>query len=148
MPKNRNILKKLGEFLYPSSDLDPENLQRLDTADSDRFLGRMDNPDTAGVIQGPCGDSMEFYMMIHNGVISEIKYYTDGCENTRAAGNSVARRALGKTIKAALRINPAEIIDAGEIPDKDGHHCAILAVSTFYRAIVIYLLRTEQNQKN
>lgn len=137
----KRLLKKIAGFLYPPSEVDVENLQRMDAAGQDRFFGRMDDPDTAGVIEGPCGDSMEFYMMIRDGVISEIKYYTDGCENTRAGGYAVARRALGKSLRAALHINPGEIIDAGEVPDEDGHHCAILAVSTFYRAIVIYMLR-------
>ena len=40
----------------------------------------------------------------------------------------------------ALSISPRKIIDTVECLPKEGKHCAILAVSTLYRAIADYLL--------
>ncbi len=106
----------------------------------DPFFDRLNDPTSAAVITGPCGDTMEFYLVIRDGVIEEAKYYTDGCTNTRSCGRAVARRAQGKTIDDALRINAGELIAAGECDPAEGRHCAILAVSTFYRAVADYLL--------
>jgi nitrogen fixation NifU-like protein len=107
----------------------------------DIYFGRMNDPTSAGCIKGPCGDSMEFYLVIRDDIIEEIKYYTEGCENTRACGHAVAKRAERKQVVDALSISPGEIIKSGECIPEEGRHCAILAVSALYRAIADYLLQ-------
>ena len=107
---------------------------------NDIFFGRMNDPTAAAVVRGPCGDEMEFYLVIRDGMIKEVRCYTDGCAHTRTCGLAVARRARGKTILDALGINPKEIIDSRECTAEEGRHCAILAVTTLYRAIADYLL--------
>lgn len=107
----------------------------------DIFFGRMNDPTGSGTITGPCGDTMEFYLYVRGAVIEDVKYYTDGCGNTRACGLAVARRAKGKKVTEALSISAGEIIRSGECEPEAGRHCAILAVSTFYRAIADYLLK-------
>jgi len=101
----------------------------------------MNDPTGAGIVKGPCGDEMEFYLYVRNDVIEDIRYYTNGCENTRTCGHAVAKRAKGKPVMDALLISPGEIIRSGECPPEEGRHCAILAVSTLYRAIADYLLQ-------
>ncbi|NQU77031.1 MAG: iron-sulfur cluster assembly scaffold protein [Planctomycetes bacterium] len=123
-----------------------EDMNTSDTKDAtpipveDPFFGRMNDPTGAGTTQGPCGDTMEFYLVVRNDVIEDVKYYTDGCENTRACGHAVARRAQGRKATDALSISAGEIIRSGECEPESGRHCAILAVSTLYRAIADYLL--------
>ena len=107
----------------------------------DEYLGRMNDPTSAGVLKGPCGDSMEFYLVIKDDVVEDVKYYTDGCRNTHSCGNAVARRAKGRKVTDALSISAGEIIRSGECKQESGRHCAILAVSTLYRAIADYLLK-------
>ena len=107
----------------------------------DDYFGRMNDPTSAGEIKGPCGDRMEFYLGIKDDVIEDVKYYTEGCGNTRACGYAVARRLKGKQVVDALSISPGEIIKSGECLPEEGRHCAILAVSTMYRAIADYLLK-------
>ena len=108
---------------------------------TDPFFGRMTDPTGAGSIRGPCGDEMEFYLYIRGDLIEDVKYYTNGCANTRSCGAAVARRAKGKSITEALSISAGELIRSGECEPGKGRHCAILAVSTFYRAIADYLLK-------
>lgn len=108
---------------------------------SDEYFGRMNDPTSVGAIKGPCGDSMEFYLVIKDDVIEDVRYYTEGCGNTRACGHATARRAKGKQVVEALSISPGEIINSGECEPEAGRHCAILAVSTLYRAIADYLLK-------
>ncbi len=112
----------------------------MDSAQNDDFFGRMNDPTAAATIEGPCGDTMEFYIVVRNDVIEGVKYYTDGCENTRSCGRAVARRAKGRKATDALSISAGEIIRSGECNPESGRHCAILAVSTLYRAIADYLL--------
>ena len=107
----------------------------------DSFFGRMNDPIGVGTICGPCGDTMEFYLDARNDMIADVKYYTEGCANTRACGRAVARRAKGRKITDALSISAGEIIRSGECEPLEGRHCAILAVSTLYRAIADYLLK-------
>jgi NifU-like protein involved in Fe-S cluster formation len=52
----------------------------------------------------------------------------------------VARRAKGRSINDALSISAGELIRSGECEPEVGRHCAILAVTTLYRAIADYLL--------
>ena len=107
----------------------------------DAFLGRMNDPTGAATVRGPCGDGMEFYLYIKNDIVEDVKYYTEGCGNTRACGHAVARRAKGQGITDALSISAGEIIRSGECEPEGGRHCAILAVSALYRAIADYLLK-------
>lgn len=108
---------------------------------NDRLFGRMNDATSAASICGPCGDEMEFYLVIRNDVIEEVRYYTSGCGNTRTCGAAVARRAKGKGISDALSISAGELITSGACQPEAGRHCAILAVSTLYRAIADYLLQ-------
>ncbi len=105
------------------------------------LFGRMNDPTAAAHVRGPCGDEMEFYLVIANETITDVRYHTDGCDITRACGAAVARMAHGLTVEAALGINPKGVADIlGALPS--GHrHCPILAVTTFYRAIADYLLK-------
>jgi len=104
----------------------------------------MTDPTTSARIKGPCGDDMEFYLIIKNDIITDIKYFTEtGCCNTKIAGSGVARRVKGKNIYEALEINPGIIIKEEKNLTPSGRHCAILATTTFYRAIALYLLEME-----
>jgi nitrogen fixation NifU-like protein len=100
----------------------------------------MNDPSASASLRGLCGDEIEFYLDIEDGTIRDVKYYTEGCEKTHVCGEAVARRAKGKTLLDALAINPREVIDSERSLPQDGRHCAILAVSTLYRAIADYLL--------
>ncbi len=106
----------------------------------DVFFGRMNDSTAAGSITGQCGDTMEFYLVVRDDVLEEVKYYTEGCGNTKACGHAVARRAKGRKVTDALSISAGEIIRSGECDPGEGRHCAILSVSTLYRAIADYLL--------
>ena len=110
------------------------------SGEEDDLLGRMNDPTAAAIVKGLCGDEMEFYLFIRDGIIEDARYYTEGCAHTRMCGAAVARSAKGKSVMNALAINPKEIFEAEECLPEEGRHCAILAVSALYRAIADYLL--------
>jgi nitrogen fixation NifU-like protein len=103
-------------------------------------FGRMNDPTSAAYLKGPCGDSMEFYLVIEAGTIVEATYYTEGCTATRACAAMTARLARGRTVREALGISAGQIIQALEGLPEDHLHCSILSVSTLYRAIADHLL--------
>jgi len=114
--------------------------ESIQIQEEDPFFGRMNDPTAAASITGPCGDTMEVYLVVKDDIIQDIRYHTDGCGNTRSCGHAIARRALGRNVTDALSISAGELIRSGECRPAEGRHCAILAVSTLYRAAADYLL--------
>jgi nitrogen fixation protein NifU and related proteins len=102
------------------------------------YYGPISDPSGVAVITGPCGDTMEFYLVIRNLIITRAQYVTDGCQYTRVCGRVVARHAQGAPITAALGISARQVLH--ELPNlpKENRHCALLAVSTFYSAVGQY----------
>ena len=113
----------------------------IDIARNPENFGRMNNPTSAASIKGPCGDEMEFYLVIKDKIIEEVKFYTDGCIATRVCGSVTAQLVLGKSIDKALGISPKKVIESLNGLPEDHCHCSILAVSTLHRAIAGYLLK-------
>ncbi len=113
----------------------------IDLINDQKYFGRMNDPVSSSYLKGPCGDAMEFYLVIEQDRITEIKYYTDGCKPTRACAAMAAKLADGKTVKEALFISAGEVIMQLKGLPEDHLHCSILAVSTLYRAIADYLLK-------
>jgi nitrogen fixation NifU-like protein len=107
-------------------------------AAQDDFYGRMNDPSAGAWVTGPCGDTMEFYLVIENDVIRQVKYHTDGCGFTRLCGQTVAAYVQGKSVAEALSISGKQVLDALPQLPPEHRHCAILAVSTFYGAVGQY----------
>lgn len=106
-----------------------------------KFFGRMNDPTSSSYLKGPCGDSMEFYLVIEDNKITDVKYYTDGCGATKACAAFVAHMVYGKTVAQALEISSGDVIAGLKGLPEDHLHCSILSVSTLYRAIADYLLK-------
>ena len=113
----------------------------VDLAKDPKHFGRMNDPTGGAYIKGPCGDEIEFYLVISNGVIEDIKFYTEGCVTTIACGSMTAQLALGRSVEDAFGISPKTVISKLSGLPEEQRHCSILAVSTLYKAIVDYLFR-------
>lgn len=104
-----------------------------------RNVGSIDHPDGGAVITGSCGDTMEFWLTVKGDCIRDIKFWTDGCDTTIAAGSITTVLAMGKSIEEAANINHEDILEAlGGLP-ADSQHCALLASNTLKAAIDNYL---------
>jgi len=125
---------------FDRSEIVKQEVRIMDSKNTD-FFGRMNAPDASAFLKGPCGDEMEFYLVIDSGIVKDIKYYTDGCDATRACGELAARSALGREVYGVLDISAGEVLRTLKDLPPDHKHCAILAVSCLYRAIADYLLR-------
>ena len=102
-------------------------------------VGSIHNADGFGSVDGTCGDNMEMWLKISGDTIEDIKFWTDGCETTIAAGSMTTLMARGKSIGEAMKISEQDILLAlGGFPE-DGLHCISLAVKTLKAAIADYL---------
>jgi len=107
----------------------------------DQFIGRMNSPTSSAFLKGICGEEMEFYLVIENNKITAVKFYSEGCEGTKACAAMAASLALNKTVKEALLISAGEVIKKLPALPREHLHCSILAVSVLYKAIADYLLQ-------
>ena len=98
-------------------------------------VGRIEEPDCAGIIAGPCGDTMEFSIKIEDGRILRVLFMTDGCGPSIACGSMTTKIALGKTIEEALEIEDLDILKGLDGLPEENRHCAKLAVDTLHKAL-------------
>ncbi|MGV9197302.1 MAG: iron-sulfur cluster assembly scaffold protein [Promethearchaeia archaeon] len=106
----------------------PHNWGKLDAAETD----------VEKAYKGPCGDTMQFFLKVKDGVIKQANFITDGCGASVATGSQTTLLIEGKTLKEAKKLKPEEIDEALHgLPD-DHKHCAELAVRTLRRAIKKY----------
>ena len=73
-----------------------ENLQNTIEKKKEQYFGRMNDPDCSAYTRGLCGDEMEFYLVIKDEKITDIKFYTEGCNSTIMCGTVAADLAKEK----------------------------------------------------
>lgn len=95
--------------------------------------------------EGPCGDTMEFFLKIENDVIKKANFVTDGCGATVAAGSQTTILIENKSLDYAENLKPEEIDGALKGLPEDHKHCTELTVRTLKRMIEKY--KNNKNEK-
>ena len=104
-----------------------------------RNLGELEDADGFAKVSGPCGDSMEIWLKVKDGIIAQVTFLTDGCGTSLASGSMTTELAKGRTLAEARKIAQRDVLDAlGGLP-KESEHCALLAANTLKEAIKDYL---------
>jgi len=103
-----------------------------------RNLGKIRNPDGFAKIKGPCGDTMQISFKVKDGRLSKIKFMTDGCASSIAAGSMATELAEGKKIEDSSKISQQMILDALDGLPEESVHCALLASNTLKEAVKNY----------
>ncbi|MFC2171407.1 iron-sulfur cluster assembly scaffold protein [Acidobacteriota bacterium] len=112
-----------------------------------RNWGAMENPNGHGKIKGPCGDTMEIFIRVRDGIIAEARFMTDGCITSTASGSMTVEMATHKEISQARAISQEDILERlGGLPE-ESQHCALLASNTLRVAIDDYLATTKESWK-
>ncbi len=92
-------------------------------------------PDGRALGKGSCGDAVEIAIKLDGEVIVDIGHQPNGCAYTVACASAVTQLAKGRTIDAALELQPEDVERTlGGLPE-DHLHCARLAVNTLGEAI-------------
>jgi nitrogen fixation NifU-like protein len=103
-----------------------------------RNMGRIRNPDGFAKVKGPCGDTMQISFKVKDGRLSKIKFMTDGCASSIAAGSMATELAQGKKIEVAGEISQQMILEALKGLPEESVHCALLASDTLKEAVKNY----------
>lgn len=101
-------------------------------------FGFIKNPDASGKIKGPCNDTMRIDIKIKDNIVSDVRFWTDGCGASIACGSMLSKMVKDKTVEAVFIINSKDLNDAlGGLPENHVH-CTVLAVNTLKNAIESY----------
>ena len=103
-----------------------------------RNMGSMDNPDGFARVTGPCGDTMEIWLRLVNGSITDASFAVDGCATTVACGSMVTEVAKSGSITAAKGVRQQDVLKALDGLPQENEHCALLAANTLQEAIRDY----------
>jgi nitrogen fixation NifU-like protein len=115
----------------------------MDHFRSPRNVGEIENPDGVGKVGNPvCGDIMELYIKVKDGVITDAKFKTFGCGAAIATSSMVTELVKNKTVKEALKISNRAVAEAlGGLPPIK-MHCSVLAEEALKRALDDYKQRS------
>jgi nitrogen fixation NifU-like protein len=103
-----------------------------------RNRGKVRKADGFAKIKGPCGDTMQISFKVKDGRLSKIKFMTDGCASSIAAGSMATEMAQGKKIEEVAEISQQMILEALKGLPEESVHCALLASNTLKEAIKNY----------
>jgi len=119
----------------------------MDHFKNPRNVGEIENPDGVGHVGNPvCGDIMELYIKVKDGIIVDAKFKTFGCGAAIATSSMVTEIVKGKSIKEALRISNKTVAEALDGLPAIKMHCSVLAEDALKLAIEDYLGRQKSKK--
>ena len=108
-----------------------------------RNVGEMENPDGVGHVGNPvCGDIMELYIKVKDGIITDAKFKTFGCGAAIATSSMATELIKGKSIEEALKLTNKAVAEALDGLPPIKMHCSVLAEDAVKSAIDDYLKKT------
>ena len=97
--------------------------------------GWIKDPDGYGCITGPCGDTVQIWLKVEEGLVAEATFWTDGCGPSIVCGSMVTVLARGRKVVELMDIDQQAVLDAlGGLPE-ESRHCALLAARTLAQAV-------------
>ncbi|MFO7963946.1 MAG: iron-sulfur cluster assembly scaffold protein [Desulfobacterales bacterium] len=101
-------------------------------------MGILPNADQVSGMTGTCGDTMEIYLEVKDGLITDAKYDVMGCIGAVSAAMAVVDLIKGKPLDCAETIGDSEVFYMLEEIPEEKHHCIQLAVKTLHKALHEY----------
>jgi nitrogen fixation NifU-like protein len=112
----------------------------MDHFKNPRNVGEMEDPDGVGRVGNPvCGDVMELYIKVNDGIIVDAKFKTFGCAAAIATSSMVTDMVKGKSLEEALKISNKAVVEALDGLPPAKVHCSVLAEDALKSAIEDYL---------
>lgn len=118
----------------------------MDHFSNPRNVGEIEDADGVGEVGNPtCGDMMNIYIKVKDGILTDVKFKTFGCGAAIATSSMITEIAVGKTIEEALEITRNDVAEElGGLPQVK-MHCSNLAADGLHAAIEDY--QKKQNIK-
>ena len=118
---NQEVIQEYGERVY-------------ERWRNPRFGGRMESPTGYGRVTGNCGDTMEIFLRLEDGLVSDASFTTDGCGCSAVCASVACELAIGKEPKKVVDVTGEMILRVlGGLPEDDVH-CGFLAAETLQAA--------------
>jgi len=113
-----------------------------------RNVGEMENPDGVGHVGNPvCGDIMELYIKVKDGIVVDAKFKTFGCGAAIATSSMVTEMVKGKSLEEALKISNKAVAEALDGLPAVKMHCSVLAEEALKKAIADYSNKSKKKRK-
>ena len=80
-------------------------------------------------ITGTCGDTMEVWVVVRDGLVEQATFTTDGCAVSHACGSMTTCMAEGRFLEEIEYMEPEHVIRAFSGLPPDHEHCAELSTS-------------------
>lgn len=120
----------------------------MDHFKNPRNVGEITNPDGVGHVGNPvCGDIMELYIKVKDGIIVDAKFKTFGCGAAIATSSMVTEIVKEKSLKEALKISNKTVAEALDGLPAVKMHCSVLAEDALKLAIQDYLNKSKKKRK-
>ena len=109
-------------------------------------VGEIENYDGMGMIGSEaCGDIMQVFIKVENGVIADAKFKTFGCAAAIATSSTATEMIRGMTVEEALEVTNKRVVEAlGGLPPQK-LHCSVLAEEAIRAAIEDYRSRAAKS---
>jgi nitrogen fixation NifU-like protein len=112
-----------------------------------RNVGEIENPDGVGRVGNPvCGDIMELYIKVKDGIIVDAKFKTFGCGAAIATSSMITEIVKGKSLKEALKISNKTVAEALDGLPAVKMHCSVLAEDALKSAVEDYLSKSKEKE--
>ena len=111
----------------------------MDHFTNPRNVGIIENADGVGKVgNAKCGDIMEIYLKIENGIIADVKFQTFGCGSAIASSSMATELIKGKPLSQALELTNKAVAEALDGLPAHKLHCSVLAEEAIRAAIKDY----------
>jgi len=102
-------------------------------------MGRMENPDWVSKYTGSCGDTLEIYLKINNGVIEDAKFLYVGCPPVGASASAITNMVKNKSLEEAKKLTEKDVLEnLGGLPESK-LDCIKLTLTAMRQAIAEYM---------
>ena len=112
----------------------------MDHFTNPRNVGEIEDANGVGMVgNAKCGDIMKIYLKIdENDVITDCKFKTFGCGAAIATSSMATELIKGHSVKEALELTNAVVVEALEGLPPVKVHCSVLAEEAVKHAIADY----------
>ena len=141
MKKRKNDFEQFIKGLQEKIDKEEEKIYSKKVIEEYRNpinFGEIKNPDLSNTKTGPCGDTMKIDLKIKDDLITDARFWTDGCGASIACGNMLTKMLKGKSLQDAQNLTEKNIISELEELPIENKHCSILCINTLYEGINKY----------
>lgn len=119
----------------------------LDHYKNPRNHGKLQNASVEHHEKNPlCGDEIDFYLIIKNKRIADVKFNGHGCAISQASASMLSEQIKGKAIEEIEKMTKEYILEMLGIPISPVRlKCALLSLDTLKNSVLIFEKYVDKN---